>query len=384
MTSPFTRAFTGPKPQEAAMLPGNRFFVRRLSVEGEDVPGQVNLALEAISPFPLEQMLVGFVTSADGKQVLAYAAHRRRFTAEESFAWPEDCQVVPEFLALCGHRPATDGIVVHRSNERLTALAWKAGEELPAAIVVAELADTDEAGIAREAAARADLATDTPVENLTGALTGAIVEGDLILKGEFEGSFTIPKKGLDDSDIRDSDFLAERRKKERLNLMLWNAARVGAAVLVLSLLLDITGLVVGMRKASLEVANEARRPLVEDIEASQDITLRILELGVKRLLPMEMLALVNEKRPATVEFTNIQCEIKKAKDSTIAKPVMTVDAKTPNAGDISDFLKAVQAMPEVESATNSEPRVRETSTTFRVDITFKQAALLKAAETPKQ
>jgi len=384
MTSPLTRAFTGPKPQEAAMLPGNRFFVRRLAVEGEDVPGQVNLALEAISPFPLEQMLVGFVTSADGKQVLAYAAHRRRFTAEESFAWPEDCQVVPEFLALCGHRPAAGGIVVHRGEERLTALAWKAGEELPAAIVVAELADADEAGLAREAAARADLAADSPVENLTGALTGAIVEGNLILKGEFEGTFTIPKKGLDDSDIRDSDFLAERRKKERLNLILWNVARAGVAVLVLSLLLDIAGFVVGLRSHALEVANEARQPLVEDIEESQKITDRILELGVKRLLPMEMLALVNEKRPATVEFTNVHCEVKKLKDSVLTKPVMTVDARTPNAGDISDFLRAVQAMPEVEAVTNTEPRVRDTSTTFRLEITFKQAALLKAAETPKQ
>ena len=384
MTSPFTRAFTGPKPQEAAMLPGNRFFVRRLSVEGEDVPGQVNLALEAISPFPLEQMLVGFVTSADGKQVLAYAAHRRRFTAEESFAWPEDCQVVPEFLALCGHRPTADAIIVHRGDERLTALAWKAGDELPLAIVVAELADADEAGIAREAAVRADLPADVAVENVTGALSGSIVEGDLVLKREGNGTFTIPKKGLDDSDIRDSDFLAERRKKERLNLILWNAARLGAAVIVVSLILDLAGMVVGMRSSSLEAANEARRPVVEDIEASQAITSRILELGVKRLLPIEMLALVNEKRPATVEFTNIQCELKKAKDSTIAKPMMTVDAKTPNAGDISDFLKAVQAMPEVEAATNSEPRVRETSTTFRIEITFKQAVLLKAAETPKQ
>jgi hypothetical protein len=384
MTSPFTRAFTGPKPQEAAMLPGNRFFVRRLAVEGEDVPGQVNLALEAISPFPLEQMLVGFVTSADGKQVLAYAAHRRRFTAEESFAWPEDCQVVPEFLALCGHRPAADGIVVHRGEERLTALAWKAGEELPAAIVVAEHADADEAGLAREAAARADLAADVPVENLNGALAGTLVEGSLILKGEFEGTFTIPKKGLDDSDIRDSDFLAERRKKERLNLLLWNAARAGAAALVLSLLLDVAGFVVGLRSHALEVANEARQPLVEDIEESQKITDRILELGVKRLLPMEMLALVNEKRPATVEFTNVHCEVKKLKDSVLTKPMMTVDARTPNAGDISDFLKAVQAMPEVEAVTNTEPRVRDTSTTFRLEITFKQAALLKAAETPKQ
>jgi len=384
MISPFSRLFKDAKPQEAAMLPGNRFFVRRLAVEGDDISGQVNLALEAVSPFPLEQMLVGFVLSADGKQALAYAAHRRRFTAEESFAWPEDCPVVPEFLALCGHRPTADGIIVHRGDERLTALAWKAGEVLPVVIVVAELADADEAGIAREAAARADLPADTSAETVTGALSGALADGNLVLKREGNGIFTIPKAGLDDSDIRDSDFLAERRKKERLNLILWNSARLGAAVLAAAVLMDVTGFIVGLRSHSLEVANDGRRALVEDIEASQAITSRILELGVKRLLPIEMLALVNEKRPATVEFTNIHCELKKPKDSTLTKPMMTVDAKTPNAGDISDFLKAVQAIPEVESATNSEPRVRETSTTFRLEITFKQAALLKAAEAPKQ
>lgn len=384
MTSPLSRLFKDAHPQAAAMLPGNRFFVRRLAVEGTDLAGQVNLALEAISPFPLEQMLIGFVTSPDGKQALAYAAHRRRFTAEESFAWPEGCQVVPEFLALVGHRPAADVIIIHRGEERLTALAWKAGEALPAAIVVAEVADADEASLAKETAARADLAGEVPVETLTGPLAGALVEGNLVLSCQAEGTFTIPKQGLDDSDIRDSDFLAERRKKERLNLILWNAGRLGAAVLVVALLLDLAGLVVGMRSSALEAANDARRPIVEDIEASQEITSRILELGVKRLLPMEMLALVNEKRPATVEFTNINCELKKPKGSTLIKPMMTVDAKTPNAGDISDFLKGVQSLPEVESVTNSEPRVRETSTTFRLDITFKQAVLLKAAEAPKQ
>jgi hypothetical protein len=110
-------------------------------------------------------------------------------------------------------------------------------------------------------------------------------------------------------------------------------------VLVVSLLLDIAGFVIGMRSGTLEAANEGRRPLVEDIEESQKITDRILELGVKRLLPIEMLALVNEKRPATVEFTNVHCELKKPKDSVLTKPIMTVDARTPNAGDISDFLE---------------------------------------------
>ncbi|MEY3491248.1 MAG: hypothetical protein RL309_376, partial [Verrucomicrobiota bacterium] len=73
----------------AALLPGNRFFVRTVALEGEGVTGQVALALEALSPFPTEQMLVGHVVSEDGKQALAYAAHRRRFTPEESFAWPD-------------------------------------------------------------------------------------------------------------------------------------------------------------------------------------------------------------------------------------------------------------------------------------------------------
>jgi hypothetical protein len=384
MSSPFSRFFKSAKPQEAALLPGNRFFVRRLVVEGDDVAAQVNLALEAISPFPLEQMLVGYVSTADGKQVLAYAAHRRRFTPEESFAWPEDCQVVPEFLALCGHRPPEGGVVVHQGDERLTALAWKKGDELPAAVVVAENADTDVAGIAREAATRADLAAGHPVETITGALSGEVTEGTLTLASPGLQAFVIPKARLDDSDIRDTDFLAERRKKERLNLIIWNTARAAAAVLVLSLLLEIVALGVNWRSSSLETLNESRRPLVEDIQAANGISARILELGVKRLLPLEMLALVNEKRPATVEFTSINCEIKKQKDSVLTKPTLTIDAKTPNAGDISELLKAIKSIPEVESVTNNEPRVRDTSTTFRLEIIFKQAALLKAAEAPKQ
>ena len=104
MTSLLTRLRDKAQPAVAALLPGNRFFVRRLALDGPDVQAQVNLALEALSPFPLEQMLVGHLVAADGRAALIYAAHRRRFTPEESLAWPEDCQVVPEFLALCGHR----------------------------------------------------------------------------------------------------------------------------------------------------------------------------------------------------------------------------------------------------------------------------------------
>ena len=180
MSSFISRWISNAQPQTAAaLLPGNRFFVRRINVESATAEEQVNLGLEAISPFPLEQMLVGHVLSADGTQALAYAAHRRRFTPEESFAWPDDCQVIPEFVALCGIRPNGAGIIVHQGDERLTALAWGEGDTLPVAIVVAEIADSDQASIAREAAARADLPADTAVTSISGALLGETIEGQL-------------------------------------------------------------------------------------------------------------------------------------------------------------------------------------------------------------
>ena len=227
MSSFISRWISNAQPQTAAaLLPGNRFFVRRLNVESATAEEQVNLGLEAISPFPLEQMLVGHVLSADGTQALAYAAHRRRFTPEESFAWPDDCQVIPEFVALCGIRPNGAGIIVHQGDERLTALAWGEGDTLPAAIVVAEIADSDQASIAREAAARADLPADTAVTSISGALLGETIEGQLSLKAEGNAPMLISKKALDAADIRDSDFLAQRRKKESTNMLIWNATRL--------------------------------------------------------------------------------------------------------------------------------------------------------------
>ncbi len=280
--------------------------------------------------------------------------------------------------------PPRRGVVVHKGEERLTALAWRAGETLPTAVVVTDLADHDEAGIAHEAASQAELAADCPVEIITGQLTGKIIDGVLTLTAQGQELFTIPKAQLDDADIRDSDFLAERRKKERTNLIVWSVAQACAAVLALSLIGEGVSLFIRNRSGALMAQIEKAQPGVDELKDLDGISTRLADLGVKRLLPLEMLALVNEKRPATVEFMNISCEIKKQKASVLTKPTLTIDARTPNAGDISDLIKAVKTIPEVESVTNSEPRFRDTATTFRLEIVFKQADLLKTTEAPKQ
>lgn len=374
MTSLLTRLRDKAQPAAAALLPGNRFFVRRLALDGPDVQAQVNLALEALSPFPLEQMLVGHLVAADGRTALIYAAHRRRFTPEESLAWPEDCQVVPEFLALCSHRPAAGGVVVHRGEERLTALAWVAGETLPAAIAVGELADVTEAEIAAEAAQRGGLDAGYAVETLTGALRSERREHALVLLAEGATPHELSKKHLDVADIRDTDFLEARRKKERTNLILWRLTQGAVATLVVALLLDLVGFGVRLRTDDLEAKNVENAAKVADIDAAQAITSRINELGVKRPLPLEMLALINEHRPATLEFQSVTCK---------SNVLIEIGGRTSNAADIGVFERELAALPTVASAVSRDIRTRETSATFTLAVTFKLDALRKAVA-PKQ
>jgi hypothetical protein len=313
-------------------------------------------------------MLVGHVVSVDGKQALAYAAHRRRFTPEESFAWPDDCQVIPEFLALCGERPSGGGVLVHRGTERLIALAWDGANPLPVAISVADLADADEASLGAEVAARAGL-TDAPVTTVTGALQSELKERDLVLQREGGKPFTVTQNGLDEADIRDVDFLEARRKKERLNLVLWNLTRAAVAVLILSLGMEVAAAGISWRAGQLKTLNESRQPDVVEIEADQATASRIEEVRTKSPLALEMLAIANEQRPTTVEFTRINCKV---------NTTLEIEARTTNPSDISAFERALKEFPEISGVASKDMRARDNYTTFTFTITFKVDALRKA------
>jgi hypothetical protein len=164
----------------AALLPGNRFFVRLIELEPDNIASQVSLAIETVSPFPSEQMLMGYITSADNKWALAYAAHRRRFTPEESFAWPDDCQVIPEFLALLGQRPEKGGILIHEGEDLLTALAWNENQPLPKCVLVVDKKDSSVDLLTKEIIERTGLPSTTPVITTTGELSSDRNDSQLI------------------------------------------------------------------------------------------------------------------------------------------------------------------------------------------------------------
>ena len=370
MSSIFSRWFTQSSPNASAvLLPGNRFFARTITLESADATSEVSLAMEALSPFPSEHMLTGFVVSADNKQALAYASHRRRFTTEESFTWPDHCQVIPEFLALCGERPDKAGVLIHVGDERLTALAWSETGTLPIAVLSVNRDETQIDALAAEIIVRAALPDETPVRTTNETLGAELTESELSLRCGKGPPYTLNKVQLDQADIRDADFLAERRKKEQFNHLLWNAARVAVVVLALSLLLEVGAGFITWRANELRTSTEARRPLIQEIESAQALAARITDLNTQSPMPLEMLALVNPKRPATVDFQRINCK---------ANNAIEIEARTSNASDITTFERALKEIPEVVSVTSRDIRARDTLTTFTFTITFKPEAVRSA------
>ena len=104
----------GPPPPNVVLLPDAHFFTRSVPVTdgatAAEAAAQVELALEAISPFPLAQLYYGWFWMPGANHAFVFASYRRRFTSEQSGAWAGAELVLPAFAALLGApiEPATE------------------------------------------------------------------------------------------------------------------------------------------------------------------------------------------------------------------------------------------------------------------------------------
>ena len=79
--------------KKVVLLPDDAFFLRVVPLppgtQPADVPAQVELALEGLSPFSVAQLCYGYYVGPNAGRVLVYAAYRRRFTVEDAKVWAE-------------------------------------------------------------------------------------------------------------------------------------------------------------------------------------------------------------------------------------------------------------------------------------------------------
>lgn len=352
---------------------GDVFFVRRVDLTaGEPVGPQVTLALEGMAPFPPEQLYFGHLASADGSAALIYAAFRRRFSVEETEPWDGAALVAPDFAVLLAARPgaskeAGDGAVLHVGDNRVIALAWREGLELPVAVVVREGGEDAVDAILAELFERAALPADSRVNRVEGALSlSAAADGAITaLAGETVlGPW--PVGWAETADVRDPDFLVSRRRAAVRDQWLWRGLLGAVAVLVLAVTLDVGAGVLGAVTRSREAKIAAQADSVHQTETAQALANRIAELSEKRLMPFEMMALINPARPDSVVFQRVV---------TRGLLKLEIEAQAQNAEDVGKYTTALKTQAGLASAEARDIRTREGAVTFILDVEFKPEAL---------
>lgn len=358
---------TQARTPEVILLPARRFFVRRVPlVAGQDAGSQVELALETIGPFDLSQLYYGYCSSRDGTQALVFAAYRKNFSTGDTMPWTNAAAVLPEFAGWLGQSTTRlAGVWLHEQPDSLTALVWDGTSELPVGLLSREFApgtlESARATLLKEVQGRFGQSTG-PVKTINDAtVVGSMNKEGLTLKIGAESALLGPSQ-LKAIDVRDKAELAAqlgRGKRDRLLWLSFAAAVAGlAACIAVEAGLQISNQLVARQRRELE-ANAAA---VKQIEQGNQLALRMEALAGQSLRPFEMLAVLNNARPATMDFIRA---------STAGPRQMEIEAQSGNAADPQSYEQVLSRTAGVEKVELRDFRTSAGKTTFLVAVTFK-------------
>ena len=377
---------TAPEPDsvplpDVLVLPAEYFFIEKVEVPTALAPAELadfaELSMEAVSPFPLDQLRWGFLTDPDGQHLLIYAALKERLKlaghAElETYTW-----VLPDFTTLQGARFTRDTEVVLEGEHYTTNFLLPSGEASPENI--------------RSLPEGSDTPRSTG-QSIHLKLLAVELSEESIPTFKFETIGESPADGLwsplepDEAslwnaDIRPSSFKTVERSARRTTSLVTRI--MGYAAIFAIVLIVFEGLLLagefwlGTRTAKIdEQAIPVRR-----IEDKQSLLNKLDQVAQNELRPIAMLTAANEVRTALGK-TGIEY------DETIIESNnrLTIEGKANTINELNFYTKSLRQSGKFQLVGEPKYITRDSKTTFTVtlDYTHREAepAATKGVMTP--
>jgi hypothetical protein len=318
------------------------------------------------------QLYHGFYWVPGSDRALVFAAYRRRFTAEQAAEWAGAELVLPAFASVLGAEVQAATTIVLSSPEGLTAVHWGAAGAVPTDVWCRRLADgaTDEdraaarAALLRRVESRAiiDLAAPPAAEPRRSDREVVFRSAEFVSR--------LPAETAASLDVRDKAELVALRRAQARDILFWRILVGCAAAACLLALGELALFGGGLWQKARRAQLNARAPLVEKIMTHQEIANHIEDLSTRRLRPIEMIELVASKKPASTVFIRA---------STSGLYTMTLEAQTPNAGEIGVYKNDLEALPSCAGVVVKNPQTRDNIATFTLIVTFKPDSLKAGA-----
>lgn len=367
--------------EQVLVLPGHLFFIETIDVpvdlETSEIPDFIELSLESIAPFPVEQLNWGYLYNEDATSVLVYATHRDRlknagYTELQSYAW-----VLPDFATLTGACFPDETLVALESANNLSLLLFEKGTSIPQTVLAGPIADGDVDQAHKELKASAPNLPKT-------ATTLRIRIGEIEVSEQ--GLPTFNQRSADDSrsdleygswttltqtdtqlwqsDVRSADFKEAERGARRLGALLLRIT--GWAAIFALVLIGAECLLFASQAwlGTLEKQIESQRTAVLTIEDKQALMIKLEQVTQNELRPIEMLEAANNirlKLKLGIEYDNAVIE---------GENHITIEGKATSINAFNQYTESLKQSGQFELTTDPESLTRGGKTTFTVSLAY--------------
>lgn len=351
---------------EVLVLAAEYFFTEKVEVPPALTPAELadfaELSMEAIAPFPLDQLRWGFLITPDGQYLLIYAALKDRLQlaghAElESYTW-----VLPDFATLHGARFDRDTEVVLEGESYTTSCLVPRGEASPENIRSHPAGSDPPRGTGQSIHLKL-----LPVELSEQATP--IFKFESLGEAPDEGHWSPlepDEASLWNADIRPSNFkTVERSARRTTNLV---TRIMGYAAIFALLLIVIEGLLFG---AQLWLGNRTARideqaTRVRRIEDKHSLLNKLDQVAQNELRPIAMLTAANDIRIALGK-TGIEY------DETIIESSnrLTIEGKAKTINELNLYTKSLRESGKFQLVGDPKYITRDSKTSFTVSLDYR-------------
>ncbi len=369
--------------RKVLLVPGEVFYCHSLTLPPEISDSEIDqfaeLSLEGLSPFPLDQLLWGFLRDEKTSLILIYAAYRESINKLGVENLDQYYHVLPSFITINGVSFDEPSITFLSENNSMSALTFSAHSTVPENVFTLSLENIDNSDASLLKVKNNLLVSlkseGYKIDNSIYLGTSALVDSDDKLRfkhrpisGEIDSDLNstatrlpMDEKKLWDADIRASSFKLKASRKRNYSRYVWSSTQLAGIAASLFLLLQFIFMMTDTwTDFRIDKVTE-RSDEVALIEQKNNLLLRIEQIAQNELKPFEMLATMNLKRPSSIYFTQAVSD---------SFNQIQVDGAASNVEVVNRYMENLRNLPLVSDAKIKKIVSRSGNAPFTVVVTF--------------
>ncbi|MDG1242155.1 MAG: hypothetical protein P8R37_08165 [Opitutae bacterium] len=379
--------------EQVLVLPGHLFFIETIDLpvdlEEAEIPDFIELSLETIAPFPVEQLNWGYLYSADAPTILVYATHRDRlknagYTELQGYTW-----VLPDFATLTGACFPNETLVELESTNNLSLLLFDKGTSIPRIVLVAPVTDGDANQALKDLKA-------SPSNLPKSASILRIRTGGIELSEQGEATFHLEladasrstlasdawttlaptEAQLWQADVRSANFKETERSARRLGTLLMRITAWAALFALVLVSIEILLLASQAWLSTLDKQIESQRTAVLTIEDKQALMIKLEQVAKNELRPIAILEAANNIRlkiKLGIEYDSVVVE---------GENNITIEGKATSINALNSYTESLKQSGYFELITAPESITRAGKTTFTVTLAYTHLDTAAPVEAP--